>query len=336
MRRLLFIFIAALVFYALWFLVFQPVNVTDNKPVIVKIESGETVKTIAEDLYSKNLIRSPFVFRQIAKFGGMAGDLKAGAFMIRPSESVFEILKILSEGKSQVISVTVPEGYTVADIDRLMANKGLGQPGDILDCAFRCDFSTFDFLPQKAAGDRSKGYGSRLEGYLFPETYFVTEAEYNPKFFIERMLGTFRKRIIDQYSAEIQGSKNKLSDLVTMASLVETESRQKDERPVVAGILWKRLSNRIPLGVDAVTRYVLDKWSEPLTAKDLEMDSPYNTRKHLGLPPSPIANPGESAFVAALKPTDSTYWYYLHDSKGVVHYAVTNDEHNRNRALYLR
>jgi len=336
MRRLLFLFIAALAAYALWFLAYQPVDISSEKKILVKIEAGESVRQISDTLYKTNLIRSPFIFRQTARLSGLASKLKAGSFILSPSQSMPEIIRILADGKSRTISVTVPEGYTVADIDRLLAGKGLGEPGDIIKCAFTCDFGTFEFLPSKNCGAGQGGCGSRIEGYLFPETYFVNEAEYNPKFFLERQLGEFRKRIVGKYEPEIRSGNRTLGDLVTMASLIETESRTADERPEVSGILWKRIKNRTPLGVDAVTRYALDKWSGPLTKKDLDFDSPYNTRKHAGLPPSPIANAGESAFSAALNPEETAYWYYLHDSKGVIHYAVTNEEHNRNRALYLK
>ena len=313
-----------------------PVDSGNQQMTLLKVESGESLGQIAAKLEQQHLVRSALACKLAARITGVAGVLKAGAFIIRPSDSCLAILSILVGGKSQTVSVTIPEGSTLADIDRLLANKGLGETGAILDCAFHCDFSSFDFLPVKAAGSRELGYGSRLEGYLFPETYFVSVAEYQPKFFLERLLGTFRKRIIDPYGTKVTESKRSLHDLVIMASLVEKESAEGDERPIVASILWKRLASRVPLGVDAVTRYVLGKRTEALTKTDLEIDSPYNTRKHTGLPPSPIANPGASAFVAALQPTETGYWYYLHDSHGTIHYAVTNEEHNRNRALYLR
>ena len=121
-----------------------------------------------------------------------------------------------------------------------------------------------------------------------------------------------------------------------VTAFIEEESRQGEERPIIAGILWKRIASRVLLGVDAANRYMLGKRKEVLTHDDLEVDSKYNTRKHLGLPPTPIANAGASAFEAALKPKTSEYWYYLHGSDGRVHYAVTNEEHNKNRAKYLR
>lgn len=318
----------------LWFQT-RPADALNKKPTLVKIESGESLSSIAADLKNKALIRSSSAFRFTARISGKSGKLKAGVFLLSPSLSAADILSVLETGKSAQISVTIPEGFTVKEIDALLVSKGLGQSGAILDCAFRCDFSTFDFLPPNPNPNPSS-YGSHLEGYLFPDTYYIDVADYQPKFFLERLLGTFRKRIVTAYAADIKKSARTLADLVTMASVLEAESRGGDERPMVAGILWKRIDAKIALGVDASLRYALSKPTGALTREDLESTSAYNTRNHRGLPPSPIGNAGESAFLAALHPVDSHYWYYLHDGDGKIHYAVTNDEHNQNRARYLR
>ncbi len=322
---------------SIWFsYALSPVDAGSSKNVPVSIEQGSSLSAISSELSDAALIRSPLAFTIYARITGNAASLQAGVFPLSPAMSTREIVETLVSGKSQEFSVTIPEGFTVADIDRLLASKGLGKEGDIVDCAFHCDFSTFEFLPEKAAGTREQEIGSRLEGYLFPDTYSMSPADYVPKFFLERMLGNFRKRIVTPYASEAKSEGMTFGGFVTMASLVEAESRHAEERAFIAGILWKRLQNRVVLGVDATTRYVLGKRTEPLTKADVETDSPYNTRRRQGLPPSPIANAGESSFLAALRPKDSKYWYYLHDPKGIIHYAVTNDEHNLNKAKYLR
>lgn len=338
MKKLIWILIGIGVIGALWFWrQLSPVNASDTKSASFTVEQGQSIGLIAAGLEERQLIRSPFAFKLYARLTGVAGSLQAGSFALSPSQSTAEIIDVLHGGKSEEFNVTIPEGYTVADIDALLASKGLGKPGDIIDCAFRCDFSTFEFLPATAAqGGEEFRIGSRLEGYLFPETYAVSPADYVPKFVIERMLGTFRKRIVNAYASDIEKSGRTLHELVTMASLVEEESRHDEERAVIAGILWKRLDAGVVLGVDATTRYRLGKRSDVLTKDDVEISSAYNTRRTQGLPPSPIANAGEPSFVAALRPKESSYWYYLHDPSGVIHYAVTNDEHNANRARYLR
>jgi len=337
MRRILLILVIGVLVFGLWFrYALSSSDSTNKKEESFTVQSGESIGVIAANLGERGLIRSPWVFKWYARIKGVAGKLQAGSFAVSPSASSPDIIEILHSGKTQEFFVTVPEGYTVADIDKLMAAKGLGKPGDIIDCAFTCDFETFDFLPSTAATTRERGIGSRLEGYLFPETYSVSPTDYKPKFFLERMLGTFRKKIVNGHASEIAASGKTLHQVVTMASMVEEESRHDEERAQVAGILWKRLENKVVLGVDATTRYVLGKSTDVLTKADVETDSAYNTRRTQGLPPSPIANPGESAITATLGPKASQYWYYLHDKSGVIRYGVTNDEHNVNKAKYLR
>jgi UPF0755 protein len=120
-----------------------------------------------------------------------------------------------------------------------------------------------------------------------------------------------------------------------MASLIERETSSDDEREIVSGILWKRLSADQGLAVDATVRYALGKITEALTKDDLSIDSAYNTRKYRGLPPGPIANPGLKSIKAAINPKDSPYFYYLHGKDGQIRYSETNDEHNLKKAKYL-
>ena len=312
----------------------KPADATAVRTRVVVVEQGMSLGDIAALLSTQELIRSPFMFRVRAWFSGSAGSLKAGAYEFSASMRLSEIIDVLRRGRVHEVRVTIPEGLTLRELDALMASKGLGAPGDLLDCARRCDFSTFDFLPSAAATD-DPSVGSRLEGYLFPETYAVSPTEYHPKFFLERMLGTFRARVISPYAREIEQGDHSLRELVIMASLIEEEAARDDERTMIAGILWKRLDAGIVLGVDATTRYELRKQREPLTKADLEARTPYNTRRQRGLPPSPIANPGERSLVAALRPQSSRYWYYLHGADGVIRYAETDAEHIANKRKYL-
>jgi len=337
MKRLFKLLIWLALFFSLWmWWSLRPVGTIAKGPVTVVIQSGDSLATITEALLEAKVIRSSVAFRLYGRMTGAASTLKTGAYKFTGTESASEILDILEDGRITVSRVTIPEGLTVAQIDQIMAGKGLGKPGDIVHCAFTCDFSTFNFLPQKNFGTEESGYGSKLEGYLFPETYSISSVEYVPKFFLEQMLGEFRRRVVRKFEADIVKSKRSLSDITIMASLVEEESRKDEERAIIAGILWKRLDNRVVLGVDATTRYQFGKITAPLTKAELESDHSYNTRRKQGLPPTPIANAGEPSFIAALRPTSSEYWYYLHAVNGMIHFAITNDEHNVNKAKYIR
>lgn len=334
------IVLAVLILFILWFAVnrayvrnLQSFSTETTRTVFV-VEKGSSTATIAENLREKKLIRSTWAFKTYARLHGKSGDLKAGTFILNPAMDTPEIIEAISGGKTAEESITIPEGFTVKDIDALLAEKGIIEAGELQKCANTCDFSTFDFLPADTSKQAERG--GKLEGYLYPDTYYVDVADFVPKFFLERMLGAFRSKVVNADVAGIKNSKRTLHEIVTMASLIEEETRKASERPVVSGILWKRLDEGMGLYVDASNRYILNKPTAAITVNDLNMDSPYNLRKYRGLPPGPIASPSLSSIEAALHPQSSPYYYYLHGTDGQIHYAVTNDEHNVNRAKYLR
>jgi len=182
-----------------------------------------------------------------------------------------------------------------------------------------------------------------MEGFLFPDTYLFPR-EVRAGSVTSAMKNTFDKRV-----SEIGGDKSselKLEDVVTLASIIERETKTDAERSVVAGIFLNRLEIGMGLQADAATQYAVASercsvnsgqcnWWPILTLADLQIDSPYNTYKYRGLPPAPIANPGLSSLKAAINPTETDYLYYLHDSDGKIHYAITLDEHNANVRRYL-
>ncbi len=311
----------------------SPINSHDDVRVSVTIPQGVSLKSIASILKKKDLIRSELMFRIYSKLHKVEASLKAGNFILRPSMTTEEIARALESGKGEEITVTIPEGYTVKDIDALLAEKGLSQPGALLECSQSCDVSEFDFLP---TANNLARRGGKLEGYLYPDTYFVSTSDFSMQAFVKRLLTTFQKNVVDGEKDALKASGHSLHEVVTMASLIEGEAGSgQEERATVSGILWKRLKEKMGLDVDAAVRYVLDKSKGSITRDDLDVDSPYNLRRVRGLPPGPIGNPGLATIEAALHPKSSPYYYYLHDKNGQIHYAVTNDEHNINRAKYL-
>lgn len=310
----------------------SPIEFNDAH-AIFKVDKGESTASIAAHLADEHLIRSPFAFKVYVKLSGKAGSLKAGSFVLSSSMSAPQIVDVLAGGKTAEEIVTVPEGYTVEDMDALLAKKGIIQSGELQKCAQTCDVSAFTFLPKNTKELAARG--GKVEGYLYPDTYYVAAESNAAEAFMTRLLETFRTKVIENLAADIKASGRSLNDIITVASLVEEESRNADERPVVAGIIWKRLDQHMVLGIDAAVRYAADKKNAALTESDLQVDSAYNLRKFAGLPPGPIASPGLSSIKAALHPQSSPYYYYLHGNDGKIHYAVTNDEHNVNRAKYL-
>lgn len=310
-----------------------PVNSEDTTRTIVQIPSGASLTEIARTLKENGLIRSEFVFTTLARLKNLATTMKAGSFSLTQSMNLGEILSALSGANTSEAIVTIPEGFSVKDIDALLTERNIIDPGAIIACAKHCDFSAYKFLPTaKGLAER----GGRIEGYLYPDTYFIVETEFDPAQFLGRLLRTFEARVVRDLAADLKASKRSLHEIVTMASLIEEETRTEEERPIVSGILWKRFDADMGLGVDATVRYVLGKPEGNLTTADLNINSPYNLRKFKGLPPGPIASPGLGSIKAALHPQETEYWYYLHGTDGKIRYAGTNEEHNVNKYKYLK
>jgi len=312
----------------------RPIDPLSNVRVTITIEEGMSVADIAERLQERELIRSPFAFKMYTRFAGRESQLQAGSFVIRQSLSLREIVDVLSTGKAAEMILTIPEGFTVSDIDSLLAEKELITAGEFVTCAQTCDVSAYWFLPDDVENLADRG--GKVEGYLYPDTYFVVAEGFTAEVFLNRLLATFELRVVEQFPEQLARSDISLHQAITMASLIEEEASDDAERPVIAGILWKRYNAGLGLGVDASVRYILDKPTDEITIADLNTNSLYNTRKFKGLPPGPIANPGYESILAAFHPQETEYWYYLHDRNGDIHYAVTNEEHNVNRNTYLQ
>jgi len=321
--------------FTLWYQrALRPIDSLSDVRVTVKIAEGMSVAEIAELLQQRELIRSSRAFMLYTRFTGSESQLQAGKFVINQSLSTKAIVDILSTGKAEEMIITIPEGFTVSDIDSLLSEKDLVKAGEFIACAQSCDVSDHWFLPEDTSklADR----GGLVEGYLYPDTYFVVAEGFTAEGFLNRLLTTFEKRVIKEFPDQLARSDVSLHQAITMASLIEEEASNDTERPVISGILWQRYNAGLGLGVDATVRYILNKPTDEITLLDLNTNSPYNTRKFKGLPPGPIANPGRESIVAAFNPQETEYWYYLHGRNGDIHYAVSNEEHNINRNTYLR
>lgn len=275
-----------------------PVSKKDQSQSEFEIKKGDSTLSIANSLKSKNLIRSPFMFRLVVKQSGLGGKLQAGFFILSPSQSTREIAQSLTKGMTKSQKLTIPEGYRLEQI------------------AETAGFSRAEFMAV------AKG----MEGTLFPDTYFLKEG-ITAKELVDLMHANYLKKV-----GEID--KNTL----ILASLIERETRGNAEKPVVAGILSKRLASGWALELDATIQYSLGKpgdWWPNTTLLDRKLPSAYNTYLHQGLPPTPICNPGIDSINAAKNPQDSPYWFYLHDREGGIHYGVTNADHSQNIAKYI-
>jgi UPF0755 protein len=216
------------------------------------------------------------------------------------------------------------EGWTAQQIGDYLENLGLTRAEDFVRCVKTCAFQS-PILPAKGS----------IEGYLYPDTYFVDAGSYSDQTFIARLVGTLESKLTDEDLKAIKDSKHSLQEVVIMASIVEREERDPDERSTVAGVLWNRFDNGIGLGADATVLYGLGRTKGGLSYVELQTDSPYNTRKYRGLPPTAISNPHISSIRAAIYFKETPYFYYLHGKDGQVHYGKTLEEHNANKRKYL-
>ncbi|HUC94849.1 MAG TPA: endolytic transglycosylase MltG [Candidatus Saccharimonadales bacterium] len=312
---LLLIFLVAI--GLIWFYISaQPASgnratLNDKNFVYFVIPKGESAARIGTKLESSGLIKSALAFKIYIQFTGQSGKLQSGQFKLSPSFSLFQNINALFNGPVEIWT-TIPEGLRREEIAVRFATA-LGK-----DNAFVTEFM-----------QASKGE----EGYLFPDTYLFP-MDVTATTIVKKMSDTFKAKT----SGLTSGSGLTFAETVTLASLLERETKTDAERPIVAGIFINRLNAGIALQVDAAVQYAVGTskdWWPILTEADLKINSPYNTYKFTGLPPGPIANPGLSSLKAAFDPAVTDYWYYIHDSSGQIHYAKTLAEHNANVAKYL-
>lgn len=298
--------ILALVIYA----VLPPWNFVPDTVVSIKDKSSSIQATYK--FGEQNIVRSTLLLHTMIKIFGGEKKVKAGDYLFEKPQSVWRVAWRLTHGEYGFAprKITLPEGLSSKEMAEILQDKLI-------------NFNSQDFINQ----------ASSSEGYLFPDTYLLMPTS-KPDEIIKLMTETFDKRIkeIDQ---QIVAFNRPLRDIVNMASIVEEEANDEKSRRIVAGILWKRLKLGMPLQVDSSFRYINGKTTEYLTKDDLKIDSPYNTYKYKGLPPTPITNPGLLAISATVTPIDTPYFYFLTGKDGEMYYAKTYSEHLALKAKYL-
>lgn len=299
-------------------LLISPVNPGDKRPVEVEIPVNSSTRQVARILADKGLIRSAGFFAAWCRIKGLDGRLQAGYYSLNRGQGMNEILDYLIEGRTASLRITVPEGYNLSQIEELLVSRGICTHSEWQE-ALNKDYRFFymDNLPRN---DR------RLEGFLFPDTYQVRKGA-SAEEIIQMMLTRFEEVWQKEFAAEARARGLTVNQVVTMASLVEKEARVASERPRIAGVLYNRLKLGMPLQVDATILYSLGRHKERVTYKDLEVDSPYNTYLHTGLPPGPIAMPGAASLRAALWPEQNSYLYYVVAEGGKHYFSKTYEEH---------
>lgn len=288
----------------------------------VTITEGESLGDVTAELKEKGLVKYGYLFQLFASFTHKAEKITAGSYELSTVMDYSALLNNISSSSAyrETVTVTIPEGYTVEEIFKLMENKGVCSYNDLLKVAQEETFD-FDFLK-----DVKTTKEKRLEGYLFPDTYeFYKGAD--AKSVINTMLKNFDERFDSKMEAEMQLLGYSKNDIIIMASIIEKETDGSDQRNI-ASVIQNRLKNTwaTPKGylqVDSTIQYLLKERKKKLTDKDLEIDSPYNTYKNPGLPIGPICNPGLTAIEAALEPNKTNYYYFMLGKDGTTHFFDT-------------
>ncbi len=313
-------FMTAILFF--WLVIKTPQDPLGQNRAF-KVDSGESAGSIAGRLERDGIIRSAFYFRLYTLLSLRHQALKRGEYNLGPQFSIRDIADTIFQGRVNEVRVTLPEGLNLKEIENLFISSGLIQKGGLENYALR-DSAAFAVLKDKPSS-------AGLEGYLFPDTYnFYKDSSVDDV--VRKMLST-----LDAQAGGLLASKPKdktIFQILTMASLIEKETKNDPDRQLVSGILWKRLEAGMPLQVDATLIYITGR--REIYEKDKKIQSPYNTYMYRGLPKGPISNPGLAAIASVLNPKDSPYWYYLNSPDGKTIYSVTLEEHNRAKAIYLR
>ena len=303
----------------------------------IEIPSGFGSRMIGDKLKHEGFIRSKWMFVTYISLRGEASSLKPGTYDFT-NASIPAIAEALVKGISRETIITLPEGGTINDLAQILQDQKI--PAGTLFAEFAAHPISSDIV-NKYPFPTQAAVLSGLEGYLFPDTYHIFK-ESSPQQIAEIFLQNFNKKITPEMQDEIKRSGKALHDIIIMASLIEKEVVPDVDRKMVSGILWNRLRLHIPLQVDATINYIKKQKKSlslasdgRISIADLSLDSPYNTYKHKGLPAGPIGNPGLSAILAAMRPTPSSYIYYLSASDGRTIYSKTLEQHNAAKRKYL-
>jgi len=292
---------------------------------LVDVPPGEGTRAIGERLTAAGVVRDALTFRVALKVSGNARRLKAGEYRFDRPMSMLEVIDKIARGDVDLLSVTFPEGLTIAEMAAIFETRGFGPAPTFISAAK--DVSAIQAL-DPSAGD--------LEGYLFPDTYALPRQAPASRA-VHAMIERFQQVLTPQIRAAAEARGLTVRQLVTLASIVEKETARGDERPIVAAVYSNRLKLGMGLQSDPTVIYALQrtgKFTGNLRRDDLHVDSPYNTYRYPGLPPGPIAAPGKASLEAAANPADVEYLYFVSRNDGSHEFARTLDEHNRNVQKY--
>lgn len=302
-----------------------PYDTKNNKEITVEIPKGSTLNKTSDILYKSKVIKNKMLFKILGKITEEGSKIKAGTYVIDQKLSNKEVLDLLSSGKGQDIGikVTIPEGYTTKEIVTLLVSKNLGNK-EVYEKLIKdpSEFSNeFNFLKNLKS----------LEGYLYPETYYF-ENDLSEKEILTKMIKRFDKIYTEKFEERQKELGVDLDYIITLASIVEKEAVLDKDRPIIASVFYNRLKIDMALQSDATLQYAFPERKGRVMYKDLEIDSPYNSYKNKGLPPTPIACPGVKSIESTLYPDNTNYLYFVANVDKSNDYSSTYEEHLKHDA----
>lgn len=303
----------------------KPVSNSQNL-VFITVDSGATVKEIAEQLKQQNLIRETWAFEWYVRSNGLTGELKAGTYALTPSQGVAEIAEIVARGEVATDLVTIVPGARIDQVEAALVNSGFS-PDEVIRA-----LNPQQYVDHPALVDKPRA--ANLEGYLYPESFQKTDAT-EPEDIIEASLDEMQKRLTPDLRAAIAKQGLSIHEGIILASIVEREVSNTEDRPKVAQVFLSRLKQGQKLESDATAAYgaILDG-AETTYPEVLTYSSAYNTYENAGLPPGPISNVSASALKAVAKPANTNFYYFVSGDDGKTYFAQTLDEHEANVQQY--
>lgn len=303
----LFLFVIALAGFSYW--VYSSINSPNahgKATEYITITKGSSPTEIITKLAGEGIITSPYATLIYLRLIGDGSKLKAGEYQFDSPITPFQVLKELEKGEERTIKLTIPEGFTRFDIAKRIVERFPQNPpvDEKMVLSMMDDAGLINDIDPTA---------KNLEGFMYPSTYSFSKDVKTPEI-IKRMVDQFKKVWTPERFLKAQQMNRSAHEIITIASLIETESKFDSERPIVASVIYNRLSKGIALGIDQTAVYIAkmeNRWDGTINKSDLESNSPYNTRRFAGLPPGPISSVSESSIEAALNPKQTDYIYYV-------------------------
>lgn len=302
----------------------------NSKNVYFPVGEDTSIEKISKQLKSKGIIESQIYFLYYAKVNKMDNDVKPGNYILSPNVKIKALIEKLQSGKSDYAVVTIPEGYTLYQIASRLEKLGLGNKESFIR-------SRIESVDHSGMIDQNKMVMYELEGYLFPDTYYIPFTATQ-----DEILDIMFKRFQSVFSSEYRNRTKELglsvNEVITIASLIEREAANDSERSRIAGVINNRIKMGMPLQIDATVVYAITKGEKSLGRvynKDYKFPSIYNTYLNKGLPPGPIASPGRASIEAVLYPEEHDYLYYVLGDNGHV-FSKTYNEHLMNVNKYIK